>query len=213
MKKVLLFLIFFLVGIGFVLSYQYLLPSQFQFLSVKPPITTKFSLANAPSDTMRGTIASMSGQVNWLSRTANNFVILKSKRIIQQGEDLSTGTNGRALVNIHNMALVSLSSNTHISFIELLPQNFVINLVKGSIAYEATVQVPVSIVTNNLLTLGNNGLFSITYSPDSSTVSVHVDRGFATEGYEDIQDNSTVVPLSQGQTFIYNTKTQQGNIQ
>lgn len=213
MKKVLLFLVFFLVGIGIMLSYQYLLTSQLQFPRIKPPITTKFSLANAPSATIRGTISSMSGTVAWLSRTANNFVILKSKRTIQQGEDLSTGSNGKALVTIHNMALLSLSPNTHLSFIELLPQNFVINLVKGSLLYETTVQVPVSVVTNNLLTLANNGLFSITYDPDSSTVLVHVERGSATEGYEDSQNNSNVVQVTQGQTFLYNTKAQQGSLQ
>lgn len=213
MKAVLLFLVFFLAGIAVILSYQYLLPSQFHFPMLKPAITTKFSLANAPSNSIRGTIASMSGTINWLSRTADKPVTITSKRTIQQGEDLSTGQNGKAAVNIHNTALVSLSPNTHVSFIELLPQNFVINQVKGSVIYETTIQVPVSIVTNDLLTVANNGIFSITYNPDSSTVSVYVGRGVATEGYEDSQNNSNVVPLSEGQTYIFNTTTRQGSVQ
>lgn len=213
MKAVLLFLVFFLAGIAVTLSYQYLLPNKFHFSMLKPAITTKFSLANAPSDSIRGSIASISGTVNWLSRTADKPVTLLSKRTIQQGEDLSTESNGKAIITFRNLALVSLAPNTHISFIELLPQNFVINQFKGSALYETTVQVPVSIVTKDLLTVLNNGVFSITYNPDTSTVSVNVERGVATEGYEDTQNNSNVVSLSVGQTFIFNTTTQQGNVQ
>jgi hypothetical protein len=213
MKAILLFLVMFLAGFAIILSYQYLLPKQFHFPSIKPAVTTKFSLANAPSQTLRGTITIITGKVAWLSRTANKPVIITAPRTIQQGEDLITGSNGNVSITIHNLAFLALSPNTHISFIELLPQNFVINQVKGSVLYENSISVPVSIVTNDLLTIENNGVVSITMEPNSTIISIKVEKGYVTEGYEDLQDNSNVVPLTQGQTFIFDTKAQQGTVE
>src|SRR6185437_11369459 len=145
MKLFLLFIVFFLIGLAIVLSNHYwnsqILPSGFSI----PSVTTKFSLKNAPSESLRGTITSMSGDVNWLSRTDAKSTQLKTKQTVQQGEEVSTGNNGKAVINIKNTAVLAIQPNSHISIIQLLPQNFVFVQDKGTVDYGNAVKYPTTV--------------------------------------------------------------------
>ncbi len=212
MKPVLLFLLFFLVGLAGVLGYRYWNQPQ-NIFSTKPDLTTKFSLEKAPSESLQGNIATISGTVTWLSRTAAKPVQLKSPRRIQQGEEFSTGSNGRAVIRIKNDSSLLLSPNTHISIIQLLPENFVFVQDQGSVHYENTIQVPVSVRSYDLVTIITKGIVTLSVNPKEKVVSVSVEKGIIKEGYEDLQNTSNVVTVNEGQTFLFNETLRTGMIQ
>ena len=213
MKAVLIFLVFFLFGIALVLSYRYWNQQMPIFTNPKPAITTKFSLEKAPRESLQGNIATMSGTVAWLSRTAAKPEQLKKPRLIQQGEELSTGANGNAVIFIKNDTLVQVSPNTHISIIQLLPQNFVFDQDKGMVRYQNTWQVPVSVKSYDVITMITKGIVTIAVDQKKKTVSVVVEKGTVREGFEDSQNNSTVVTVEAGQTFLFDETTKIGTLQ
>jgi len=213
MKLFLLFIVFFLIGLAIVLSNHYwnsqILPSGFSI----PSVTTKFSLKNAPSESLRGTIASMSGDVNWLSRTDAKSTQLKTKQTVQQGEEVSTGNNGKAVINIKNTAVLAIQPNSHISIIQLLPQNFVFVQDKGTVDYGNAVKYPTTVRSFDLVSLIIHGSVRISVDSTNQTVTVHVEEGAVKEGYEDLQNNSNVVSVNPGQTFIFDETNKVGSIQ
>jgi hypothetical protein len=155
----------------------------------------------------------MSGKVMWLSRTGAKPIQLKSPRAIQQGEEISTGSNGQAVIRIQNDASLLLFPNTHVSIIQLLPQNFVFVQDRGSVRYENTIQVPVSIKTLDLLSLLVKGIVTVSIDPQGKTVSVNLAKGNLQEGYEDAQNNSSTMTVNQGQTFVFDDRNKIGTIQ
>jgi hypothetical protein len=213
MKAFLLFLVFFLIGLAILLSYQYWNPQHLLLGYSKPALTTKFSLNNAPSDSLTGIIASMSGNVIWLSRTANKPVQLKAPRVIQQGEEVGTGSNGKAVIRIQNIASLLLHPDAHVSIVQLLPQNFVFQQDKGTVHYENTIQVPLSVRSFDLLTISNRGIVTVTVDQKKQLVTVTVENGNVNEGYEDMQNNSNVVTVNAGQTFVFDDTNKIGSIQ
>jgi hypothetical protein len=213
MKVFLLFLVFLLIGIAIIISYQYWNPQHLPIGYTKPAITTQFSLNKAPSESVVGTIASMSGTVNWLSRTAAKPVQIKTPRAIQQGEELSTGSKGTAVITIQNDAALALEPNTHVSIVQLLPQNFVFGQDKGIVQYANNFQVPVSIRSLDLLTLLVKGKVTSTVDPVNQKVTISVVSGAVREAYEDSQNNSVTLTVNPGQTFVFDDTNKTGNIQ
>lgn len=210
MKNVLLVLIFFLLGLAIVLGNRFW---NKKVAVLKPTVSTKFSLENAPSESLRGNIATMSGTVAWLSRTGAKPVQIKTARAIQQGESVTTGTNGKAVLLIKNDSVLSLSSDTRISIIQLLPQNFVFEQDNGIIQYQNTIHVPLSVKSYDLLTIIPSGIVTISVDSKKKTVSVAVERGSIKEGYEDSQNNSTVSTINAGQTFVFDDTTKTGTVE
>src|SRR5690349_3462927 len=58
------------------------------------PTPFSFSTENAPSQTLKATVISSTGDVQWQSRTATESAPLTTS-ILQQGEQLSIGENGK----------------------------------------------------------------------------------------------------------------------
>lgn len=203
------FIVVFLIGFVIVFGYSYKNQQQLSYSNM--PLTTKFSLDKAPSESLQGEVASISGKVNWLSRIAVKPVSIKSSRRIQQGEELSTSNNGHAIVRIQKDALITLSPNSHINFIQLLPINFVFAQDKGSISYQSDGQA-VSVISHGLDTAISRGWAIIVVDPVDDTVTISVTRGFVTVGYEDEQNNSNVVTVNAGQQFNFDYTTKTGSI-
>jgi len=211
MKSFLFFFVFLLLGIAIVLSYHYWI-AKFITPGISQ-ITTKFSLENAPSESLSGSIATMSGKVNWQSRTATKFALVKLNQKIQQGEELNTGNNGKVGVKIQNNALVLLQPNTHISIIQLLPINFVFAQDKGEAEYANTIQTPISVRSLDLLSVITKGKAIITVDQKKQIVTVAVVQGSVKEAYQDLQQTNNVMNLNQGQTFVFDETNKIGTIQ
>lgn len=213
MKWILIFIFFFIVGCGLVIGYAYQSHKQIFFTVLNSPITTKFSLENAPEDSLKGTIASMSGTVNWQSRTAKTFVQLKSPRLIQQGEELSTGRSGKAGVLIQKAAAIILSPNSDVNFIQMLPINLVMEQDKGTVIYQDAGQSAMSVKTLDLITAVNRAWAVISVDSKTQTVTVIAQKSSITEGYVDSQGNSNVVTVNAGQKFVFDDTTQEGTVE
>jgi len=215
MKTVLIFLLFFFVGSAIVMGYHYWASfNNFNFnFNSKPAITTKFSLANAPSDSLRGEITSFSGTVDWFSRTAAKPVVITSVRSLQQGEKVSTGSNGKAQIIIQNDAAVSLSSDTDVSIIQLLPQNFVFLQDKGSVVYQNTQNAPVNVRSFGLVSIFTNSTVAYSVNPEEQTITAIVKKGTMQAAYEDSQNNSQVMTAQAGQTIQFDETTNEGTVQ
>jgi hypothetical protein len=213
MKSLLIFIIFLLFGLGIVFGYAYYTHQQNVLLNTNTAITTKFSLENAPAESLKGKISSMSGTVIWLSRTAKKPVKLLSPRTIQQGEELITGKNGEATVVVNNSAAVGMSPNSDINFIQLLPINFVMAQDKGTVIFQSTGQNALTVRTLDLITSVNNAWAVISVDPKAKTVTVTVQRGSVTEAYEDSGDNSNVVTVNSGSEFVFDDNALQGTVE
>lgn len=212
LKTFLLFFVFLCIGLAIVLGNRYLTNQQPLFVPSKPALTTKFSLQNAPIDSLKGNIATVSGGVKWLSRTATKPISLKAPRTFQQGEELSTGSDGKATLDIHNDSL-QISPNSHVSIIQLLPQNFVFVQDKGVIHYTNASQIPISVRSLDLVTIFGKGEATITVDPTTQTATVTVLKGSVKEGYEDSQNTSNVMTVDAGQTFVFDDVNKVGSIQ
>ncbi len=158
MKKLLIFLTFLFIGI-ILGSLCYIWKSnQTNSDIVRVKKEPRFSIEKAPKNSEVGTIQSMSGTIKWESRTA---IATEGAQItqpvpIQQGEELISGDDGSAVVSYQNGLTISLSPNSHISFVQMLPTNFVLNQLKGTIEYQKNNSTPLAIRSLHLLTQMDN---------------------------------------------------------
>ncbi len=213
MKSVIIFLLFLLVGVAAVVGYSYWNHQSVAFILSKPAIATKFSMATAPIESLKGNIASMSGTATWLSRTAENPVKLKSPRSIQQGEELGTSKNGNVAVVIQNAEAIILSPNSLVTFIQMLPINIVLEQTSGSVMYQNTGQSAMSVRTFNLITAINRGSAEISMDQKTNAITVTVDKGLVTEGYLDANGNSNVINVNAGQQFVFDEIALTGTVE
>src|SRR5437763_1209366 len=98
-KQALIFLISMLLGTIFI--FVILIPPQKNIQTphnVSALPTSAFSLENAPTKSLRGTIQTLTGEVEWQSRTATTPAALTTIATIQQAERLVTKDTGNVVV-------------------------------------------------------------------------------------------------------------------
>ncbi len=154
----------------------------------------------------------MSGTVTWLSLDATKPAQIHATDVIQQGETLSTGENGEVVVTIKNEAAISFSPNTDVNFIQLLPINLVLVQNDGAVTYQNSIQAPISVRSFDLVTLITQGIVAISADQKNKTVTITVQKGVATEGYKDVEDDSKVITLNAGEQFTFDDMTRQGTV-
>lgn len=211
MKSTLLFLFFCILGICLT---EWVTHVHQQSVTLKKAEIAKeqgFSLGSAPHDTLRGDITSLSGTVQWQSRTATQPAQLRTPRQIQQGEELRTGKDGSVSVQLSNGPLVTLSPDTHVNFIQTLPTSIVLLQDQGIVTYET--DRAVSVLSLDLLTMLQKGKMTISVSSDQTTVSNTILNGLATEAYNDANAITTVTSVSPGEKFIFDEATSAGLVQ
>lgn len=216
MKTILLFIFSFFLGIILVLGYNLLFPGKKSapvLLPISPTITTKFSLEEAPDKSLRGTIISYSGIVDWQSRTATQPAKLTELKTIQQGEALTTGDDGKVTLQIPGVASISALPNSTINFIQTLPENLVIEQNSGSASYRSDGKTPISIRSFDLLTIVQNGMVTVSVDKNQHISTVTVQKGSVTEGFNDTQNLSNVITVAEGYQFIFNNDKKSGFIQ
>lgn len=204
MKNFIYFLLFLVTGFAVSACFFFFIYSKYLPDNQNIEISTKFSLINAPEESLKANIATMSGTVYWLSRTAKKPIKLISPRKIQQGEELYTGNKSFVGITINKLEAIYLVSNSNINFIQMLPINEVILQDKGTISYDNFSQNALSVVTQSLITSINNGAATISINPASNSVTVTVQKGALTDGYIDSEENSDALNIQAGQIIQYN---------
>ena len=225
-----MFVLSVIIGIGLIISYiniasaqktQHYEKVEQSKVTDKPSATqsgtiavkNNFSLDNAPSESLRGMVGTISGSIEWQSRTATQPATLDSPQQIQQGESLQTGDNGKAIVEFTQCCSIHLFSDTAIDFIQTLPANVVIAQTKGSAEYLVTNTIPVAIRSLHLLINSTNGDVVFTVSKTLPVISVYVKKGTMQASFNDLNYNSTVIPVTAGETFYFNDTTREEDIE
>lgn len=214
MKKVLLFLIPFLITVFVVVGY-FKLTQKISSISVPsiPSISfsdlvkfSRFSLEKAPSQSLVGTIISMSGEVEYEKRLATESARINSPIPVQQGESLTTGIDGKVILTFEKAVEIDMSEDTTVGVIQTLPADMVFTQTVGSADYKKLGTIPVSIRSRHLL-IKNDGDITVSVDILKPIITVSVNSGTATFAYNNINNISRVVTVESGKTLTFNDDT------
>ena len=212
MKNVVLFLLFFALGIAFIVIFRLSYRAKKSIPPLVSPIaTSQFSLADAPSESLKATIT-FSGDVDWQSRVATQPSQLTSPVVIQQGESILTKDNATASIHFLNTADIDIAPKTEVDIIQTLPSNIVVAQNQGVTVYTVTGKVPLAIRSFDLLVAVKNGKVTVTADSNQDIVTVHVIQGSATVAYDDVQYMSHTQPLVAGNIYTFDDTTKEGEI-
>ncbi len=208
-KQILLLIIFAVIGaMATIGAFFFLSKQQMQLLS--PLSITQFSLEKAPNQSLVGTIATMSGDTWWQSRTADTPTPITKPRKIQQGESLQTGSTGEITMQFPAVVSVDIAKNSSISIIQTLPANIVLEQTSGSITYTSLgIKTPISIRAFDLLITVTTGQIHVGVDEKNQTVRLVVINGSTTIAYTDTINTTIENTLTSGQTITFydNSKT------
>lgn len=213
MKGFIVFSLYFLFGIFLIFSFKkvdQVLNSQ----QLKTPLATSpFSLNVAPSESLRGTIVSLSGDIGWQSRVATEPARIAKPMQIQQGEEIKTLETGEATVVFSNIVNLTIHPKTEISFIQTLPTNILIGQNSGTTEYTKLNTNPLSVKSLDLLTKINQGSIVVSVSEDDEPyIIIDVKSGSVTVGYNDIDYITQVLDVASGNQVLFQTDIKRINI-
>jgi hypothetical protein len=211
-KNILLLIISVTAGaLLIILGFLWVSPRNTQILKIILP-QSLFSLEKAPTDSLTGEIASLSGKVAWQSRIAPVAILINSPLKLQQGEEVDTYSDGNATINFPEIATISASFDTQINYIQTLPGSFVVWQKQGSADYTKTGGIPVSIIALDLLINVGSGESSILVDKDTSKVTVSVKSGLVTAAFNDSSNNTNVVSVKSGKIYVFDDNRKTGVI-
>jgi len=172
--------------------------------------TSNFSLEEAPSESLRGEITSMTGDVTFLGRTATEAAKLASgSGVVQQGENYITGDKSTLSINFDKAISIDMLEKTEVDIIQTLPATIVFSQVAGTADYKMATSSSVAIRTSYLLTQ-LNGEAVISRNPDKPIVTVNMKSGNAVLAYNDLKFVSHEVMILGGHNFTFNYGTRRG---
>lgn len=200
-----------IAGTVVVLSYLLIIPKKIQILKPFSP-ETFFSIENAPSQSITGEVASISGNIAWKSRTANFAVPIDSAIKLQQGEEIEAQNNGKANITFPNTVEITVFSNTQINFIQSLRANFVIEQKQGIVEYKKIGDIPISIRALDILINIEKGTCNISLDNDTSDIIIRVSSGSATAAFNNTSNNTSIITINEGKQYLINNNTKIGKI-
>jgi hypothetical protein len=207
LKNIFLFIISVTIGAIITITvYLRVFQSKTEFIK---PFSSKtlFSLQNAPTQSVVGNIASVSGSVVWQSRTSPTPVPINSSQKLQQGEEIETRGNGKAILEFANVGIITVSPNTQINIIQTLPLNFVVQQKKGTAEYAKTGDIPMSIRGLDLLININSGKSTISVDQENSQIVLSVETGSAIVAFNDTENLTNILTVPSGSEYIFNNDT------
>lgn len=180
-----------------------------------PLSSSHFSIVSAPSQSIRGIITKLSGDVLWQSRIATGDALLISRpQTIQQGEEIDTGASGTVVVEFPKLVTITESPRTAVEIIQTLPANIVFHQKDGNSIYDvATSSVPVTIRTFDMISNLSQGKYTVSVNKTTDEVTVTSSKGSATVAYTDLKNITKVIPISDGQTLMFNNDTKKAVIE
>ncbi len=209
-------MVFFVLGAGIALSLfftkNHSVPQSMITIGKKEPSfePTKFSLEDAPGDSIRGNITNLSGDIWYQSRTATEPAKLTEGIPVQQGETWIASGEGKLTVNFNPALTLSLFPKSQVEVIQTLPVNLVFKHDQGVGQYQVSGANPVTIRSFNLIANVDEGLFVIDTDPDTGTIILSLKTGSAKIGYNSPQFDSKVWQLESGDVFTYDSNTRKG---
>lgn len=208
-KYLLIFLAFFVISFSAILGFRLVTTR------TNEPITNiinniakpGFSIKDAPSDSVRGIIKEMSGDIGWVSRIATEAAKITSPQTLQQGEEIQTGETGTLVAEFPSESSIKILPKTQIDFVQTLPVDFVASIASGSATFTKLSDNPVSIRAMHLLIRQNGGEVNIGIDSDNSLVNINILSGSIRVAYNDLNLNSQVVDFGSGKRITFNDTT------
>lgn len=211
MKSFAVFSLYFSLGLFLIFSYKRVIQTVTSQQLKTPISSSSFSLENAPSESLRATIVSLSGDVSWQSRTATQPAEIFKPIQIQQGEKIVTKENGRAKIVFSGKAEIILNPKTEIDFIQTLPGNILIEQVSGFAEYNALTDA-LNVRSQGLLIKISTGNVSMSVSESEPYLTADVKTGSITAGYNDLNYITKVSEANAGERLIYRTDVKKVNL-
>lgn len=211
MKYILLFLVFVGIGMAAIIWYpkQTITPAP---TSTNPTTIPPFSIQEPPSNALQGTMRDMDGDVLLQSRTATEPALLTSPVPVRQGELIRTAENGSVTVLFPGACSIDIGTDAIVDIIQTLPGHIVFRQDQGTVLYNAAPDCPLSVRTRRLLTVIREGTIAVNLSADSDLVSIRVRKGVAEVAYNDVNNVSTVIPVREGERFLFDNGERQGEV-
>lgn len=214
MNKILFFLFALIIGfiaVGAYFRFANVAPNDIVQIKI-PFVGSQFSLENAPSESLKGKIISMTGKVNWESRIATEEAELSKDTTLQQGEQIDTKEDGNITVQFGDKASVIISPKTQIDIIQTLKEDVVFSQASGSAVYKKTGDYPVSVRVKHIL-VENGGQVSVSMDEvNPSLITISADSGSSTLAFNDQDYMSNKVILTERQKYLFNDDTRQGDL-
>lgn len=213
MKQSIIFLLAVIVGTLIMVIAATLTTSKKEKNVITPLSKGKsFSVLNPPSESISGKVMSITGDIDWQSRIATIPATVNDLSSVQQGEEIETQEKTNMAILFPLVGSLTISPNTHLSFVQTLPKNFVITESKGSVTYTKLGQYPLSIRTLHMLT-SLNGRGEVAVDPDNETVTITLIEGDGTVAFNDLDVLSNVVTIQGGDILFYDDKTRTTTIE
>jgi len=214
MKSLFLFLVFIVIGAGITIAFlsQTAKTRVTQPKKEAVPLSTKFSLKDAPSQTLRGTVLSLTGEVLWQSRIASEPASIATLSSVQQGEELVTSESGEFTVQFLKTCTIKMSQYTHLNFAQTLPSAIVLQQRKGVVSITNACTTPLSVRALHLLIQINQGESTISVDEEENIITIDVLTGDVTVAYNDDENVSTVLNLKNGETLTFDDTTRTAEI-
>lgn len=213
-RYILLFLVVFVVVVA--VNFGFYKTKSYESIAVFSPIAevttqkaSSFSLENAPTESLKGKITAMEGEIHWQGRIATEPAKLSSPVAIQQGEKLITGEKSKLSLVFPDVCLVEFSEKTEVDVIQALPANIVFSQTSGTGEYVKTGSYPVSIRAMDLLVEEDGGIV-VSLDPEEPIITLTLKSGQATAAFNDSEYVSHEVMFVAGQTFTFNYDTRKG---
>jgi hypothetical protein len=213
MKNILIFVAYFLLGAFLIFSFRKFTQTMSSQQLKSPLPSFSFSLTDAPNESLKGEIVSLSGNVGWQSRTATiPAQITGPMPIIQQGEEIKTLDSGVAELVFLSNADITINPKTEVDVVQTLPTNILFGQNSGIADYKKLGTVPLSVRSQNLLVKINQGEITISVSQKQPYITVDVINGSATVGYNDINFVTQILDITSGKSLLFNTESKKVKI-
>lgn len=189
---------FFVLGIVTFLVFRIL---YVQKLSSAPfiPQNSSFKL-KAPSLALSGIVVDPHGDVKKQARNEDKFKPLKSGDEILQGEIVRTEKDGQVEVEFKNFGKIDMGSKSELIFVDLLPSEFLLKQVSGTVSYELKDKTKIlSVRILHALFELDSGSGKITINNGEARVDL---LGQAKIAMVDLENNTQVVKLNKGQRVL-----------
>lgn len=205
MRKFLLFAGFF--GLGIIVAILYFLVranNPIRVITPKPLIPpTAYSDAYAPKESVKGQIATMSGEIWWIDRISSELTKLATPGAVKQGETYATSDNGILEINFPDYGSVNLTSKSEVGIDQTLPVNFVFDQASGSATFTSLGRSPFSVRSLHLLTTIASGSATINLDYKKHLINLKVISGSIKLAYNDTNLISQVLEILQGKSFRF----------
>lgn len=175
------------------------------------PTPTAFSVENAPSYSLRGTITEMNDGIWWVSRTATEASQLTSRIMVQQGDTLIASDSGDITVSFGDVVVLTMEEDSMVDIVQTLPVDVVFGQRRGAAEYTSNTS-PVSVRSLRLLVTQTDGAMRVQVDEDTHTITVEVERGNARAAYNDADFVSQIVRIEEGEQFVFDSDSRDGKI-